>query len=92
MKQKKNRPQTNLQEKIWIYGKHAVFSALENPKRIIKIVYLLEKEDKLKNNVEEYINKKNKNILLKIVTRNFIKKKFFSNYKASRNYSRSYKN
>tara|TARA_B100001248_G_C27393486_1_gene463883 strand:- start:1021 stop:1815 length:795 start_codon:yes stop_codon:yes gene_type:complete len=65
-----------LQEKIWIYGKHAVLSALENPNRIIKIVYLLEKEDKLKDNVKKYINKKNKNILLKIVTRNFIKKKF----------------
>ena len=77
MKQKKrNRSQTNLHEKILIYGKHAVFSALENPKRVIKIVYLLEKEDKLKNDVEEYINKKNKNILLKIVTRNFIKKNF----------------
>ena len=65
-----------MQEKIWIYGKHAVLSALENPKRIIKIVYLLEKEDELKKNVEKYINKKNKNFLLQIVTRNFIKKNF----------------
>ena len=73
---RKNRSQTSLQEKIWIYGRHAVLSALENPKRIIKVVYLLEKEDKLKNNVEKYINKKNKNFLLKIVTRNFIKKNF----------------
>ena len=75
-KEEKTGPVAGLQEKIWIYGRHAVLSALENPKRIIKVVYLLEKEDELKNNVEKYINKKNKNFLLQIVTRNFIKKIF----------------
>ena len=75
-KKRKTRSQVSLQEKIWIYGKHAVLSALENPQRVIKNLYLLETEQELIARVEKYKNKTKKNFFLKTVNRSFIKKNF----------------
>ena len=81
IEKRKKKKQSSFKEKIWIYGKHAVLSSLENPQRTIKNLYLLETEEELIAWVEKYKKKSNKKFFLRLVDRNFIRKNFSMNLK-----------
>ncbi len=61
-------------EKILIYGRHAVFAALANPKRKVDEVWVVKGNKELKHSIELLLAKRNNNIKI-----NYVDNYFFDN-------------
>ena len=59
-------------EKIFIYGRHAVFSALANPKRRVDEVWIIKDNQELLQDIQLLLSKNNRKIKLNYVDNNFL--------------------
>lgn len=78
-------------EKLLIYGKHAVFSALNNPKRKIEELFLIKDNLELKKAISLLINKNEKKIKIKYIDNKTIDNIFHHSVKHQGIVASSYK-
>ena len=78
-------------EKLLIYGKHAVFSALNNPERKIEELLLIKDNFELKKSISLLINKNKRKIKLKYIDNRNIDKIFHHKVKHQGIVASSYK-
>ena len=64
-------------EKLLVYGRHAVYSAILNTDRKIDKIFLKENDLLLKRRVELLLKKRGRQIKLKIVKKIFFLKNYF---------------
>ncbi|MDA9559309.1 RNA methyltransferase, partial [Alphaproteobacteria bacterium] len=78
-------------EEFFIYGKHAVFAALNNPERKIDEIMCLEDNTELRKSIQKVLSENNKKIKLKYVSNRTIESMIKKNLKHQGLLAKSYK-